>query len=149
MNNIEFLDYNLKLNQEYFLMSKENEWSLHRNKYVIYEVMNSKKNTKEELKKFVKEHHTYNYTIIAGLQAIIMSFALCIMGFINIKLNNKLLRYFILGALFYTLIEILVRSIVNAHNNKIKDKILKEDMSYFDKQKEKLSKKLKKAIESK
>lgn len=138
MKNNKMLEYNLKLNQEYFFIEYRGNWKLHRNKYYIYEVMNSENNTEEELKKFIKEHKTYDYTMVAGLKSIIMCGFLLVLALININLNLVEISYFMYGAWFVLLIELLVRTLVNSHNNKVKDKICQEDMEFLEKKKKEI-----------
>lgn len=142
MKDDKMLYYNLKLNGEYFLYMQGEKWSLQRNKVVIYEVMNQENNTQDELKAFVKEHTIYDYSMIACVRTIITSLFVCILSIINLKYKLVEIRYFIYGALFVILTEILVRTIVNSHNNKIRQKIYKEDMKFFDDRREQLQKKL-------
>lgn len=138
------LEYNLKLNQEYFIThnTDETEWNLQRNKFCIYEIMNSDNNTEEELKQFVKEHKTYNYTIVMGISSIIICFFVLMLSFINTKLHLVEIRFFVCGAWFILLIEMLLRTLVNSHNNKIKDKIFKEDMKFIKKRAKEIQEKM-------
>ena len=48
MKDDKMLEYNLKLNGEYFFVNKGKEWELRRNKYFTHTIMNSKENTIEE-----------------------------------------------------------------------------------------------------
>ena len=122
-----FFDYNLKLNDEYFLFDDENKWILVRSKHFNYEVMNSKENTEEELKQFVKEHTMYRHDFKIGIKDIILNLICLILSIININLHSNELRGLIFGMLIVTCTNSLVRIIVNEHNNEVKNKIFEED----------------------
>ena len=130
------LEYNLKLNGEYFLYLDKDKWVLVRNKFFNYEVMNSTKNTEEELKQFIKQHSTYKYDLVSGFVNVILSVIAVILSIINIKLNNVALRTFIYGMLLVLIVQCLVKTIVNIHNQKILDKIFDEDREYLKNLKE-------------
>ena len=122
-----FFEYNLKFNDEYFLFDDENNWVLVRSKHFHYEVMNSKKNTEEDLKQFVKEHTMYRYDFKLGIKDMILSLICLIMSIINISLHSDELRGLIFGMLIVMCTNSIVRIIVNEHNNKVRNKIFEED----------------------
>jgi len=142
MKNNKMLEYNMKLGEEYFLVDNENEWKLLRNKICIYEVMNSKDNTEEELKKFIKEHTMLNYYLLSGLENVIICIIAIILGIINIKIRSLEIKGLTLGMVLATLIDNLLRVIVNSHNHKIKDKIFEEDKTHLLKLQEELEKEI-------
>ena len=142
MKNNKMLEYNMKLGEEYFLVDNENEWKLLRNKICIYEVMNSKDNTEEELKKFIKEHTMLNYYLLSGLENVIICIIAIILGIINIKIRSLEIKGLTLGMVLATLIDNLLRVIVSSHNNKIKDKIFEEDKTHLLKLQEELEKEI-------
>ena len=98
--------------------------------------MNSTKNTEEELKQFIKQHSTYKYDLVSGFVNVILSVIAVILSIINIKLNNVALRTFIYGMLLVLIVQCLVKTIVNIHNQKILDKIFDEDREYLKNLKE-------------
>lgn len=126
------ININMKLNEEYFYSEINGEWVLTRNKMLFYKVMDSKNNTEEELKKFIKEHRTYNYNFTIGFVNIILSLITGILAIINIKLNSIELRYFINGMLIVLLVNALSKIIINSHNDEVKDKIFEEDKKYLE-----------------
>lgn len=130
------LEYNLKLNGEYFLYLDKDKWVLVRNKFFNYEVMNSTKNTEEELKQFIKKHSTYQYNLVSGFVNIILSVIAVILSIINIKLNNVALRTFIYGMSLVLIVQGLVKIIVDNHNQKVLDRIFEEDKEYLKNLKE-------------
>ena len=130
------LEYNLKLNGEYFLYLDKDKWVLVRNKFFNYEVMNSKKNTEEELKQFIKKHSTYEYDLVSGFVNIILSVIAVILSIINIKLNNVALSTFIYGMLLVLIVQCLVKTLVDSHNQKVLDRIFEEDREYIKNLKE-------------
>ena len=126
------ININMKLNEEYFYSEIDGEWVLNRNKMFFYRVMDSKNNTEEELKKFIKEHRTYNYNLTNGFVNIILSLITVILAIINIKLNSIELRYFINGMLIVLLVNALSKFMINSHNDEVKDKIFEEDKKYLE-----------------
>ena len=130
------LEYNLKLNGEYFLYLDKDKWVLVRNKFFNYEVMNSTKNTEEELKQFIKKHSTYKYDLVSGFVNIILSIIAVILSIINMKLNNVALRTFIYGMLLVLIVQCLVKIIADNHNQKVLDRIFEEDKEYLKNLKE-------------
>ena len=142
MKEIKMLEYNMKLNEEYFLYCDEKEWKLLRNKICIYEVMNSKDNTEEELIKFIKEHTMYNYYMSSGLKNVIICIIALILAIINIKTSSLEIKGLIWGMVFVTLIDNLLRIVVSSHNDKIKNKILEEDKTHLLKIQEELEKEI-------
>ena len=127
-----FFDYNFKLNDEYFLFVNGKEWSLVRSKHFIYEIMNSKNNTEEELKQFVKEHTMYRHDFKLGIKDIILGLLCMILSIINENLHSNELRGLIFGMLIVILSNNIVRIIVNANNDAIRDKIYEEDKKYIE-----------------
>ena len=127
-----FFDYNFKLNDEYFLYGYDEEWILVRNKHFDYEVMNSKKNTEEELKQFVKEHTIYRHDFKIGIKDMILSLICLILSIINIDLHSDELRGLIFGMLIVLCTNSIVRIIVNGHNNEVREKIFDDDKRYVE-----------------
>lgn len=126
------ININMKLNEEYFYSEIDGEWVLNRNKMLFYRVMDSKNNTEEELNKFIKEHRTYNYNFTLGFVNIMLSLTATILSIINLKFHSVELRCFIYGMLLTLLVNALCKIIINSHNDKVKDKILKEDIKYLE-----------------
>jgi len=142
MKDSKFLYYNLKLNQEYFLITSNDEWILTRNKFVFYKVMNSNDNTEEQLKQFIKEHTTYDYQRVIGIISIFLSIAMAILSIINMKYKTAELTFFVYGACSIILIECFVRMSLNSHNRKVLNKIYEEDMEFFKKKERELKNEL-------
>ena len=130
------LEYNLKLNGEYFLYLDKDKWILVRNKFFNYEVMSSTKNTETELKQFIKKHSTYKYDLVSGFVNVILSIIAVILSIINMKINNVALRTFIYGMLLVLIVQSLVKIIVDNHNQKVLDRIFEEDKEYLKNLKE-------------
>lgn len=126
------LNYNLKLNNEYFYYETDNQWELNRNKFMTYNVMNSKNNTEDELKQFVKEHTTYDYKIVSGIKNIILSLICLILSIINFKFHLTEIAYFIWGMLFNLIISNITKLFLDNYNKKIMDKIFNEDKKYLE-----------------
>lgn len=124
------LEYNLKLNGEYFLYLDKDKWVLVRNKFFNYEVMNSTKNTEEELKQFIKQHSTYKYDLVSGFVNIILSIIAVILSIINIKLHNEILSGFMYGMLLVLIVQCLAKILADNHNQKVLDRIFEEDREY-------------------
>ena len=127
-----FFEYNLKFNEEYFLFDDENNWILVRSKHFNYEVMNSKYDTEEDLKQFVKEHTMYRYDFKIGIKDMILNSICLIMSIINLSLHSDELRGLIFGMLIVMCTNSIVRIIVNEHNNKVRNKIFEEDKKYVE-----------------
>ena len=126
------ININMKLNEEYFYSEINGKWVLNRNKMLFYKVMDSKNNTEEELKKFIKDHRTYNYNFTLGFVNIILSLTATVLSIINLKFHSIELRYFIYGMLFTLLVNVLCKIIINSHNYKVEDKIFEEDKKYLE-----------------
>jgi len=126
------LEYNLKLNGEYFYIGVEDNWVLMRNKHFIYDVMSSEKNTKEELEQFVKEHKMYKHGFAVGMKDMILCLLITIESIINMKYHDNELRYLFFGMLIVILTNNLIRIFVDSHNNKVLNKIFEEDKKYLE-----------------
>ena len=142
------LIYNLKLNQEYFLITYGDEWKLQRNKMFIYDIMTSKDNTEEELKQFVKEHTIYNLSMAYNITNIICSLLALILSIINLKYNLVEIRFFIWGMLFVIFAENIPSFTVKNHNDKIQKKILDEDKKFIDDRKKEIEDELSKELKN-
>ena len=144
MKEDKMLYYNLKFNGEYFLICDDKEWSLQRNKFVFREVMNSKDNTEDDLKHFLKEHKIYDYAMISSVRIMALSIFQIILIIINQQLQLTEITYFVHGCIFYIAIEVLTKVLTQGHNDVVKEKILKDDMLYLESKKKEILKKKRK-----
>lgn len=128
-----YLEYNLKLHDDYLYLSDKRGWKVIRNKMFVYEVLNSDKNTEKELEAFVKSKHKYDYVKADSLFCVTVSFLILILNTINIFIKSHELRWFICGGLVVLVLKAIYNGIVVGHNDKINYENIKQDAEYLEK----------------
>jgi hypothetical protein len=140
----EMIKLNNKMSNKYCVIPKlNNGWILLREGKFDSYIMSSDNNTEDELIEFVKKHTIYNLGLILSKSQAVITFSLCVLNIINsLFIHSKFLSAWILGALFITLITVLILEIVTKHDAKVNGLILKEDIERLSKETEKIYKKI-------
>lgn len=130
-------DYHLRVNIEWDEnMNPKYTWKLFRryNDSKMYfcednkAIMTSEDNTEEDLLKFAKEHHKYDYNRVHAILRVIVSYIVMIMLFANIFISNRYIRAIGLSIDAYLLIDCFISFIVINHNEKVEMKQWRKDM---------------------
>ena len=91
-------------------------------------IMTSEENNEEELLKFAKEHHKYNYTRVHEIYRIIVAAIVAIVLIANIFINNSYIRAIGLSIDTYLIIDCFISFKIIDHNQKIEWKQWCKDM---------------------
>lgn len=129
----EIIKLDKKLGEHYCLFPLPNDgWTLGRTGSQR-EIMNSEKNTKEELLKFVKEHRVYNMTRSITNACLIVNIVWLSIIIANIFIKSKILTCMSWGVLLTLLPILIVLDLVVSNNRKIANKVCDEDLKHFNK----------------
>ncbi len=91
-------------------------------------IMTSEENTEEQLLKFAKEHHKYDYIKVHNWLRVIVSYLVAMMLIANVFISNNYIRAIGLSIDAYLLIDCFISFIVMDHNEKVKMKQWGKDM---------------------
>ena len=100
-------------------------------------IMTSEENTEEELLKFAKEYHKYNYTRVHGSYRTIVAAIVAIVLIANIFINNSYIRAIGLSIDTCLIIDSFISFIIINHNQRIEWKQWGKDMELLLKESEK------------
>lgn len=91
-------------------------------------IMTSEENTEEELLKFAKENHKYDYTRVHGIFRVIVAAIVAIILLANVFINNSYIRTIGLSIDTYLIIDSFISFIIINHNQRIEWKQWGKDM---------------------
>ena len=129
----EIIKLDRKLGEYYCLFPLPNDgWTLGRTGSQR-EIMNSEKNTKEELMKFIKEHRVYSTKIAISNTCLIVNIVWLLIIVANFFIKSKTLMCMSWGVLLTLLPMLIVLDLVMSNNRKIVNKVCDEDIKYFNK----------------
>ena len=129
----EIIKLNKKLGEYYVLVPTLNDnWRLFRT-VSNREVMNSDKNTKEELLKFIKEHKKYNMTSVISTTCLVINIVWLLVIIANFFIKSTVLMCMSWGVLTTLLPILIVLDVVMSNNRKVMNKVADEDIEYVNK----------------
>lgn len=129
----EIMKLDRKLGEYYCLYPLPNDgWTLGRTGSQR-EIMNSDKNTKEELLEFVKEHRVYDMKRCVSTTCLILNSVWLLLIIANFFIKSKILMSMSWGVLLTSVPVLIVLDIVMSNNRKTLDKVCDEDVEYFNK----------------
>ena len=97
------------------------------------EVMNSDKNTKEELLEFIKEHRKYNITKAISTTCLVINALWLLLIIANFFIKSIGLMYMSWGVLLTSVPILIVLDVVMSNNRKVMNKVCDEDVEYLNK----------------
>lgn len=143
------LKINYKLGSGYILYPREKDgWLLVRSGG-YRPILESTKNTEEELEEFVKEHREYNALSILAKYAVIANIVVLGLCILNLFKHSTTLSYFCWGALMILLPMLILINFMATENKKVYYKALNEDQIYYAKLLAETNKKERKSTRSK
>ena len=129
----EMIKLNKKIGEYYVLVPTINDgWRLFRT-VSNREVMNSDKNIKEELLKFIKEHRKYNITKAISTTCLVINAIWLLLIIANFFIKSKTLMCMSWGVLVTLLPILIVLDVVMSNNRKVMSKVANEDVEYLNK----------------
>lgn len=138
----EIINLGTKLGNNYVLVPKPNDgWALIRNNKLGYVVLDSEKNSKEELIEFVKKHRVYEPidTMSKVLSIInLLIFLLCLINVIFI--HSNFIGCIAMGMLLVCALVLLGIEIIDNHNKKVDETVGKDDLEEINKIQKRLEK---------
>lgn len=139
----EIIKLSMKMGDKYYIIPLANDgWYVVRDNHLGTIVLDSEHNTEEELRQFVKEHRIFNLSNVMSKTSLVFNSLIFVLCIINIFINSSFLKGFNLGALLTICIMLLVRTIVDSHNWRVKDKIMNEDIEYVNEFHKKIQKRI-------
>jgi len=110
----------------------ENDWVLQRMDITGRIVLNSGKNTEEELDKFVKEHKTYNFFDSVRIELLVINILALLLCVINtFIIHSDLISGIVIGMLLVLVPLLLTEYIVVERNYIVRKKIREEDFAAY------------------
>ena len=129
----EILKLDSKLGEYYILVPTINDgWRLFRT-VSNREVMNSDKNTKEQLLEFIKEHRKYNMTSVISTTCLVINIVWLLLIIANFFIKSKTLMCMSWGVLLTLVPVLIVLDVVMSNNRKVMNKVANEDVEYINK----------------
>ena len=129
----EIIKLNKKLGEYYVLVpTTNNGWRLFR-MVSNREVMNSDKNTKEQLLEFIKEHRKYNIVSVISTTCLIINDLWLLLIIANFFIKSTVLMCMSWGVLVTLLPILIVLDVVMSNNRKVMNKVADEDVEYINK----------------
>ena len=126
------LKINYKLGRNFLLIPSSEGWVLSRcGSYRV--IMDSNRNTEEELDKFVKEHREYNVLAVVRKYTLITNTIILAICISNLFIHSQLISFFCVGAIMILLPLLILIGYVGANNHDIYQKVLDEDIAYYGK----------------
>ena len=129
----EMIKLNKKIGEYYVLVPTINDgWRLFRT-VSNREVMNSDKNTKEQLLEFIKEHRKYNMTSVISTTCLVINIVWLLLIIANFFIKSTVLMCMSWGVLLTLVPVLIVLDVVMSNNRKVMSKVANEDVEYINK----------------